>query len=162
MNQSFTIRRATPEDDAGKAALLATTYGTDAATLVREAAEIRARWCDFGDLAPGLIAWVAVDADNRVIAAAEASLRLFANGCESLRVLFLEGIAVDPAYRKAGTGSALMATIEAWATAEGISEIASDALLTDETGQDFQRALGFIETERVIGYRKVIGAETPG
>ena len=77
-------------------------------------------------------------------------------------MLFLEGIAVDPAYRKTGTGSALMATIEAWATAEGISEIASDALLTDETGQDFHRALGFIETERVIGYRKVIGAKTPG
>ena len=105
---------------------------------------------------------VAVDADNRVIAAAEASLRLFANGCESLRVLFLEGIAFDPAYRKAGTGSAMMATIEAWAAEEGISEIASAALLTDETGQDFHRALGFIETERVIGYRKVIGAETPG
>lgn len=161
MNHSTTIRRATAQDDAAKAALLAPTYGTDAATLVREAAEIRLKWRDFGDLAPGVIAWVAVDADGRVIGAAEATLRLFANGCESLRVLFLEGIAVDPAHRDTGTAAAIMATIETWAMSEGISEIASDALLTDADGQAFHRALGFAETERVIGFRKVIADRKP-
>ena len=156
MNHSITIRRAGPEDDAAKAALLAPAYGTDAATLTREAAEIRSRWRDFGDLAPGLIAWVAVDENARVVGAAEATIRLFANGCESLRVLFLEGIAVDPARRGSGTAAALMAVIEDWARREGISEIASDALLTDAEGQAFHRALGFAETERVIGFRKVM------
>jgi len=159
MNHSITIRRAGPEDDAAKAALLAPAYGTDAATLIREAAEIRSRWRDFGDLAPGLVAWVAVDDDNRIIGAAEATLRLFANGCESLRVLFLEGIAVDPAHRENGAATALMAAIEDWARCEGISEIASDALLTDAGGQAFHRALGFAETERVIGFRKVISQD---
>lgn len=161
MNDSFTIRRATPEDDAAKAALLAAAYETDAATLVREAVEIRSRWSDFGDLAPGLVAWVAVDADNHVIAAAEATIRLFANGCESLRVLFLEGIAVEPAHRNSSVASAMMAAMEAFAATEGISEMASDALLTDAQGQAFHRALGFAETERVIGFRKEIEAETP-
>ena len=99
---------------------------------------------------------MAVDENTRVVGAAEATIRLFANGCESLRVLFLEGIAVDLAHRGSGTATALMAAIEDWARRKGISEIASDALLTDSAGQAFHRALGFAETERVIGFRKVM------
>jgi len=161
MTHSITIRRAGAADDAAKAALLAPSYGTDAASLIREAAAIRARYRDFGDLAPGLVAWVAVDADGRVIAAAEATVRLFANGCASLRLLFLEGIAVDPAFRDGGVGRQMMTAIEAFATAEGIAEIASDALLTDADGQAFHRAVGFAETERVIGFRKAVAGGTP-
>ena len=63
---------------------------------------------------------------------------------------------MDPARRGSGTAAALMAVIEDWARREGISEIASDALLTDAEGQAFHRALGFAETERVIGFRKVM------
>ena len=156
MKQPIKIRRAGPEDDAPKAALLAATYGTEAAILEREAAQIRSQWRAFGDLDPGLIAWVAVDENDRVVGAAEATIRLFANGCESVRLLFLEGIAVDPAHRDSGTAAAIMAVIEDWARDAGISEIASDALLTDAEAQAFHRALGFAETERVIGFRKAV------
>ena len=47
-------------------------------------------------------------------------------------------------------------TIVAWAQAQGCDELASDALLDNETSQAMHRALGFEETERVVFFRKLI------
>ena len=112
MTQNFTIRQARPEDDAARATLLAPTYGADAAGLAAEAADIRRRFWDFGDLAPGIVRLVAEDANGAILGALEATVRLYANGCESVGVMFLKGIAVAPACRKTGIAAALLVRLE--------------------------------------------------
>ncbi|MGB1710234.1 MAG: GNAT family N-acetyltransferase [Candidatus Puniceispirillaceae bacterium] len=137
MTQNFTIRQARPEDDAARATLLAPTYGADAAGLAAEAADIRRRFRDFGDLAPGIV---------------------YANGCESVGVMFLEGIAVAPSCRETGIAAALLAQLEDIAREAGITEIASDSRIDDAVGADFHLANGFSEAERVTCFvRKIDG-----
>lgn len=149
MTSPFTIRPAKPEDDAARARLLAPTYDADARSLAAEMAIIRDRFRDFGDLAPGLVCLVAVTQTGRIVGAAEATVRLYANGCEDVRVLFLEGIAVAETHRQAGVAAALLAQMEHMARKARLTELASDARLDDAAGMAFHRALGFAEVERV-------------
>lgn len=149
MTSPFTIRQAKPEDDAARAALLAPTYDADAPSLAAEMAVIRDSFHDFGDLAPGLVCLVAVTQTGQIVGAAEATVRLYANGCEDVRVLFLEGIAVAETHQQAGVAAALLAQIEDMARQAGITELASDAQLDDAAGMAFHRAFGFAEVERV-------------
>lgn len=158
MTQNFTIRQARPEDDAARATLLAPTYGADAAGLATEAADIRRRFWDFGDLAPGIVRLVAEDANGAILGALEATVRLYANGCESVGVMFLEGIAVVPSCRETGIAAALLAQLEDIAREAGITEIASDSRIDDAVGADFHLANGFSEGERVTCFvRKING-----
>ena len=157
MTENFTIRQAGPGDDAARAALLAPTYEVDAAGLAAEAADIRRRFRDFGDLAPGVVRLVAEDADGAILGALEATVRLYANGCESVGVMFLEGIAVAPSCRETGIAAALLAQLEDIAREAGITEIASDSRIDDAVGADFHLANGFAETERVTCFVRKIG-----
>ena len=155
MTDRVTIRLAAPGDDHPRAALLAPGYRCAPETLITEAAEIRHRFGSFGDLAPGVVAWVAED-EGRIIATAEATVRLHANGCETLRVLFIEGIAVADDHRRGGVARALMTAIEFWAREQGIAEIASDVHADDVMARDWHRALGFTETETVVCLRRPV------
>ena len=101
------------------------------------------------------ICFVAAE-EGRVVAFAEAKLREYANGCESSPVAFVEGLYVDPAWRRRGIARALIARIEAWATARGVRELGSDVLLDNVESQRVHETLGFAETERVVYYRKVL------
>ena len=158
MTQNFTIRQARAEDDAARGALLAPTYGADAAGLAAEAVDIRRRFRDFGDLAPGIVQLVAEDANGAILDALETTVRLYANGCESVGVMFLEGIAISPACRETGIAAALLVRLEDIAREAGITEIASDSRIDDAFGADFHLANGFSEAERVACFvRKIDG-----
>ena len=157
MTQNFTIRKAGPGDDAQHAAPLAPTYGTDAAGLAAEAAEIRRRFQTFGDLAPGIVRLVAEGTDGAILGALEATVRLYANGCESVGVMFLEGIAVVPEHHETGIAAALIARLEDIAVEAGIAEIASDARIDDMTGTAFHTAYGFAQAERVACFVRKVG-----
>ena len=158
MTQNFTIRQAGPQDDAAHAALLAPTYRTDAAGLAAEAADIRRRFRDLGDLAPGIVRLVAEDGDGKIHGALWATVRLYANGCENVGVMFLEGIAVAPAYCKTAVAAALVTRLEDIAKEGGITEIASDSRIDDAAGAEFHTANGFTEAERVACFvRKIKG-----
>lgn len=86
---------------------------------------------------------------------AEASLRHdYVNGCASSPVVFLEGIFVEPSQRRKGVARALCEAVAQWGRANGCREFASDALLENTQSQAMHRALGFIETERVVFYRR--------
>ena len=138
--------------------LLAPTYEADAAGLSAEAADIRRRFRDFGDLAPGIVRLVAEDANGAILGALEATVRLYANGCESVGVMFLEGIAVAPSCRETGIAAALLAQLEDIAREAGMTEIASDSRIDDAAGADFHTANGFTEAERVACFvRKIEG-----
>ena len=87
---------------------------------------------------------------------AELGARPYADGCETSPVAFLEGWYVDPDVRRRGAGAALVRAGEAWARREGYRELASDALLENETSQRAHEALGFAEVERAVRYRKAL------
>ena len=85
----------------------------------------------------------------------EVALRSdYVNGTESSPVGFLEGLYVAPAFRKQGIAAMLVKTAEQWAREQGCTEMASDALLDNTASQAMHRALGFVETERVVYFRK--------
>lgn len=87
---------------------------------------------------------------------AEFAVRPAAEGCAPGPVAYLEGWYVDPDARRAGVGAALVRAGEAWASARGLRELASDALLDNDTSHRAHRALGFAEVERVVLYRKAL------
>ncbi len=111
--------------------------------------EAPGRYCQF----------VAYDDDGATMGFVEASVRSdYVNGAESSPVAFLEGIYVVPAYRRRGVARRLVDIVERWARERGFLELASDALLNNNESHAMHGALGFDETERVVYFRKVLGA----
>lgn len=87
----------------------------------------------------------------------EVALRSdYVNGTASSPVGFLEGLYVDPAFRKQGIAAMLVQTAERWVGNQGCTEMASDALLENTASHAMHRALGFVETERVVYFRKLL------
>lgn len=86
---------------------------------------------------------------RRIVGFAELSIRPYAEGCTTDRVAFLEGWYVVPEARRTGVGGRLIAAAEAWARAQGCTELGSDALLENSLGEAAHKALGFVEVERI-------------
>jgi aminoglycoside 6'-N-acetyltransferase I len=120
----------------------------DAGQMTQEAPGLLAR--------PGMLVLVAREGET-VIGFTEASIRRdYVNGCETTPVAFVEGIYVTPNQRRRGVARALIAAVEDWARQQGLSELASDALLDNAQSHAMHEALGFGETERVVYFRKPI------
>jgi len=96
--------------------------------------------------------FVAEAEDGAAVGFAEIFIRPFANGCDSRPVPFLEGIWIAAPFRRRG--------IEDFMVARGFHEIGSDALVENHVSQDAHRSWGFAETERVVHFRKLIGAKS--
>ena len=92
---------------------------------------------------------------------AEASLRSYADGCESAPAAYLEGWYVDSDVRGRGIGRALVVAVEGWARAQGCRELASDASPDNIISQAAHARLGFRETGRAVQFCKWLDAETP-
>ena len=86
----------------------------------------------------------------------EVGTRPFADGCDSSPVGYIEGWWVDPAYRRQGVGTRLVAAAEAWARELGVIEMASDADLANRPSRDAHAALGYIEVHELVCFRKVL------
>lgn len=86
----------------------------------------------------------------------ELSERLYAEGCETSPVAFIEGWFVAEEKRGKGVGRSLVKAAEAWARAKGHSEIGSDTQLWNENSQKAHAALGFEEVERIVAFRKAL------
>jgi aminoglycoside 6'-N-acetyltransferase I len=98
---------------------------------------------------------VAERADRRGLAGfTEVATRLYADGCETSPVAYLEGWYVDRDVRRHGIEAALVHAAEVWARERGYRELASDALLDAIDSQRAHQSLGFIEVERAVRYRK--------
>ena len=108
--------------------------------------------------APGdTINFIARADDGRPAGFAEAGLRHdYVNGTESSPVAFLEGIYVDPAFRRTGVARQLVEAVENWARQQGCGELASDTGITNITSQKLHNALGFAETQRVVYFCKLL------
>lgn len=99
------------------------------------------------------VAFVA-EIDGRIIGFAEIGLRDYAEDCATSPVGYVEGIYVEPEYRVAGVGRALVEAGEAWAREKGCTEMASDRALTNEASGRFHESIGFTEAVRLVAYRK--------
>jgi aminoglycoside 6'-N-acetyltransferase I len=101
--------------------------------------------------------FVEYDADGKPVGLVEVSVRRdYVNGTDTTPVAFLEGIFVVPEVRRTGVARALLKEAERWASSMGCSELASDASLENTTSHAMHAALGFVETERVVFFKKVL------
>jgi aminoglycoside 6'-N-acetyltransferase I len=109
---------------------------------------------------PDAVVLVAVRPDAGGLAGfAELGMRPYADGCDTSPVAYLEGWYVDPDVRRRGVGTALVRAASVWARARGCTEMASDALLENTVSHRAHEALGFVEVERAVHYRKNLEAD---
>jgi aminoglycoside 6'-N-acetyltransferase I len=104
---------------------------------------------------PDRRALIALDDDGAAIGFAEATIRRdYVEGCETSPVVFLEGIFVRLEARLGGTALSLANAVAEWGRSHGCSEFASNALLDNIDSHRFHTAIGFLETERVVFFKK--------
>jgi len=146
-----TVRRIGAEDRAAWAAMRTALWPEE--SLAAHAGEADALLRD-----DAFFALIAEAADGGALGFAEIAVRKYANGCESQPVPFLEGIWVEPEVRRRGIGARLLARAEALLAARGFRELGSDTPIDNGGSQAAHRAWGFCETERVVYFRKPLGA----
>ena len=96
-----------------------------------------------------------LDRENGKLAGyVEAAERSIVDGCATSPVGYIEAWYVDPDVRRTGYGRRLLEAAEGWARERGRTEMGSDALLENEVSHLAHRASGYVETDRVINYRK--------
>lgn len=103
---------------------------------------------------------LAESAEDGVIGFAEVGVRLYADGCDTSPVAFLEGWYVEAAYRGNDVGRRLVQAAAEWAKQSGLQELASDSLLKDSAAYAAHIHVGFEEIERSIKYRMSLGRTT--
>jgi aminoglycoside 6'-N-acetyltransferase I len=108
----------------------------------------------FAGLANEPQAVLVAEREGEILGFAELSLRVYAEGCSSSPVGYLEGWYVVPEARRQGVGHALVRAAELWAKEKGCTEFASDTELENTVSADAHRALGFEEVEIVRCFRK--------
>ncbi len=147
---TLTIARLTPADADDWTMLRNALWPGDGDRAEEHVAEIAALLAD-----PGETVNVIARLDGEAAGFAEAALRHdYVNGCYSSPVAFLEGIYVKPGLRRRGIARRLVEAVEAWAVARGCTEFASDAAIDNAQSHAMHNALGFVETQRVVYFRK--------
>lgn len=99
------------------------------------------------------VAFVA-EAGERLVGFAEASIRSYAEGAPAGPAAYLEGIWVEPDWRRRGIARSLLSAIETWARREGLAHLGSDALLDNDVSHRWHAASGFGEVERLVVFGK--------
>jgi aminoglycoside 6'-N-acetyltransferase I len=94
--------------------------------------------------------------EGRLIGFLELDQRKYAPGCASSPVPFIEGWYVDPAARRRGVGRALVRAAEEWARAAGFIEMGSDAEIENADSLAAHQALGYVEIERIVCFRRAL------
>lgn len=92
--------------------------------------------------------------DGRLGGYVEVGTRLYAEGCDTSPVAYVEAWYVDEDLRRKGYGGRLFAAVEEWARAHGHAELASGSLLDNHTSIAAHKALGFEEIERQVHFAK--------
>lgn len=111
---------------------------------------------------PDCVTFVAARPTGGLAGFAELAKRPWAEGCSRGPVAYLEGWYVDQDVRRSGIGAALLQAGEVWARQHGLAELASDALIENTASHHAHLALGFVEVERVVLYRKSLARLTAG
>lgn len=86
----------------------------------------------------------------------ELSFRNIVDSCLCSPVPYVEALYIKPEYRRKGLARKIMAKLVRWCREEGYSELATDTELANGQAQEFYRAIGFEETDRVVSFRRKI------
>ena len=115
-------------------------------------------WREMPDaIARGHFVRLAIAPNGSAVGFVEASKRVdYVNGTNSSPVAFLEGLYVEPSWRRKGVARSLVAAVEAWAVAAGCTELASDSPLENLAAHAVHKALGFAETECVVYFCRAL------
>ena len=93
--------------------------------------------------------------EDEAIGFANVALRHeYVEGCDSSPVAYLEGIYVKPLYRRQGYARDLVEACQLWGKRQGCHEFASDCELNNQTSWAFHLAMGFLEVNRLICFKK--------
>lgn len=80
----------------------------------------------------------------------------YVEGAIHFPVGYMEGIFVEPKFRRQHIAQALAEAGKAWSLKKGCHEMASDAELTNSDSQAFHQKIGFQEANRTVNYIKKI------
>lgn len=94
------------------------------------------------------------EVDGSLCGLLEVSIRDQAEGCQTDHIGYLEGWFVDEAFRQQGVGRQLVIAAEAWAKAQGCTEMASDTTLDYPLSPAAHAKLGYEEVARTIHFHK--------
>lgn len=81
----------------------------------------------------------------------------YVEGATTYPVAYMEGVFVEPAFRKQDIARSLAAVGEEWAKAKGCTEIASDAELDNTNSQLFHQKIGFEIVNQIVSFIKKVG-----
>lgn len=98
--------------------------------------------------------FIASRADGRLVAFIEASLREYAEGCETSPIGYIEAWYVDETIRGQKLGREIMSAAEDWARKKGCTEMASDTWLDNEGSIGAHIKMGYHEVERLVHFLK--------
>lgn len=82
------------------------------------------------------------------------SVRLFVDGAHHSPCPHIEGWYVEPEFRGAGVGKALVEAIEEWCKSQGFVELTSDTWTWNTDSIEAHKAVGFDLTDEVQFFRK--------
>jgi len=99
-------------------------------------------------------AFVAESGSGTLHGMVEVSLRLQAEGCTTSPVGYVEGLYVDPPWRRRGLGRRLVEAAETWARSRGCTEMASDTTSEYPDSLAVHCALGYEVTKSTQSFRK--------
>ncbi len=95
--------------------------------------------------------------EEKLIAFINISIRFdYVEGSNSSPVAYIEGIYVEPKYRKQWLAKKLIKITEKWALNKGCKQLASDTELENINSQKFHINLGFKEVNRIVNFIKTI------
>ncbi len=94
---------------------------------------------------------------KKAIAFATLSLRKdYVEGSNSSPVAYVEGIFVEPKYRKHGVGKQIVILAEEWGKSRGCSELGSDTESWNRGSQKFHESIGFKKAETIVHFIRKI------
>lgn len=80
----------------------------------------------------------------------------YVEGADSSPTGYLEGIYIEPMFRKQGIAHQLLKLGEQWLAQQGCTQIGSDTWLWNKESQAFHKKLGFHEEEILVHFLKNI------
>lgn len=95
--------------------------------------------------------------DEKAVVFANVALRHdYDEGTETSPLGYLEGVYVKENYRKKGYARELVEDCEKWAREKNCKEFARDCLLENTDSLKLHLAIGFIEVNRIICFKKIL------